>query len=481
MPAGVGGRTGARGAAAWVLVMGLGLGAARAAAAEAGERPVPLSDQTGVAVTIYNGDLALVKDRRRVSLEGGANRLAFIDVSAQMRPETALLSAEGGGVEVVEQNFNFDLLTPEKLLEKSVGGMVRVIVTNPQTGAETVEDARVLSVANGVVLQIGDRIETSPPGRIVFAEVPAKLRARPTLVLDLDSRAAGTREVELSYLTAGLGWQADYVAELGPDEKTLDLNGWVTLTNTSGTIYRDARLQLVAGTVNQVRKQEDRQAMKMAMAEAAPAPAMAEEAVFEYHLYTLQRPTTLEENQTKQVALLTGRGVSVGKEYRFVDIGNAFNYPMGEPRRVNATVRLSFDNTEASGLGLPLPKGVVRVYKRDSRGQMVFLGEDAIDHTPKNESVRLALGQAFDITARARQTDFDRLSDVSFESAYEIEIRNAKSEPVTVTVSEGMPGQWTILQESLPHTKADAFRSEWKVSVPAGGSATLTYRVRVKY
>ncbi|MBX6320982.1 MAG: DUF4139 domain-containing protein [Rhodospirillaceae bacterium] len=465
----------------WVLALLLGLGAAGgAAAAEPAERPVPLSDQTGVAVTIYNGNLALVKDRRQVSLDQGANRLAFIDVSAEMRPETALLTAPGGGIELVEQNFNFDLLTPRKILEKSVGSMVRVVVTNPQTGAETVEDARVLSVADGVVLQIGDRIETNPPGRIVFAEVPPKLRARPTLVLDLDSRDAGTQELELSYLTGGLGWHADYVAELEPDEKSLDLNGWVTLTNTSGTTYRDAQLQLVAGTVNVVRPPEDRRVMAMA-AEAAPAPAMAEESVFEYHLYTLQHPTTLEENQTKQVALLSGQGVPVRKEYRLDDIAHVLKYPMGEPRRVNATVRIAFDNSEAGRLGLPLPKGVVRVYKRDSRGQMIFLGEDSIDHTPKNESVRLNLGQAFDVTARARQTEFEQLGEETFESAYAIEIKNAKSEPVTVTVSQAMPGTWTILQESLPHTKTDAFRAEWQVGVAAEGSTTLTYRVRTKY
>jgi hypothetical protein len=286
----------------------------------------------------------------------------------------------------------------------------------------------------------------------------------------------------LSYLTGGLSWQADYVGELSADEKTFDLSGWVTLTNTSGTSYSDAQLQLVAGDVNQVRpRQELMMAKSDTYAAAAPAPVMSEEAAFEYHLYTLERPTTLGENQTKQVALLSGSGVPVVKEYRFVDIANAYNYPMGDQDRVNAAVRMVFENTEAAKLGLPLPKGIVRVYKQDSRGKVLFVGEDSIDHTPKGETVRLTLGQAFDVTARAKQTDFERLSDTSFESAYEIEVKNAKTEPVTVTVSNSMPGEWKILQESVPHTKTSAFRADWQVEVPAEGAAKLTYRVRVKY
>lgn len=445
------------------------------------ETAVGLDAQTGLSVTIYNQDLALVKDRRDVALDAGANRLAFIDVSAQIRPETALLNTASGRLDVLEQNFDFDLLTPEKLLEKSVGGTVRVITTNPETGEEAIEEATVLSVAGGVVLRIGDRIETAPRGRIVFAEVPANLRARPTLVISTDSDAAGTKPVELAYLTGGLSWRADYVAALSADESTIDLNGLVTLTNTSGTTYRDARLQLVAGDVNRVREEIRYRASDMAETMAAPAPAMTEQGLFEYHLYTLERPTTIADNQTKQVALLSGTAIPVTKEYRLVNIANAYDYIQAEAPRANATVRVGFDNSEAAHLGLPLPTGTVRVYKNDSDGQALFVGEDSIQHTPKGETVKLTLGQAFDVTARPKQTDFIRLSDRSFEAAYEIEIKNAKTEPVTVTVAETIPGEWKMLEESVAHTRLSAYQAEWQVDVPAEGTSTLTYRVRIEY
>jgi hypothetical protein len=451
--------------------------------ARADEQRVGLNDQTDVAVTIYNQDLALVRDARRMTLVKGENDVAFIDVSGQIQPQTALLKSTGGKLDVLEQNFDFDLLTPEKLLEKSVGSMVRIIVTDPKTGKETVEEAKVLSVANGVVLQIGDRIETQAPGRIVFSEVPPNLRSRPTLVTKIASDTAGTLPVELDYLTGGLGWAADYVAELAPDEHSIELKGWVTLTNTSGTTYRNAKLQLVAGTVNRVRQAMDNlmktKATDMAVLEAAKP--MQEQALFEYHLYTLGRPTTISNNQTKQVELLTGHGIPVSKEYRFDNVAEAFNYQMGEAPRVNATVRLMFVNDEKSRLGIPLPQGTVRVYKADNAGQAIFVGEDAIQHTPKGESVKLALGQAFDVTARGKQTDFQILTRQTFESAYEIEFKNAKNEPVTVILAQTVPGDWKMVQESVVHEKPDAFTALWHVTIPADGSTKLTYRVRVKY
>jgi hypothetical protein len=462
-----------------VLAAFVSVGAAGPAAAQ--EVRVTQQDQTAVAVTIYNEDLALVKDRRRLDIDTGVHSVAIIDVSALMRPETALLRSADGRVGVLEQNFEFDLLTPEKLLEQSVGELVKVIKTNPESGAETVEEARILSVAGGLVLRVGDRIETAYPGRVVFDRVPARLRAQPTLVLQLENANPDAQEVELGYLTGGLAWKADYVAELSADETTLDLDGWVTLTNTSGTSYRDARLQLVAGDVNQVRPMLRREAMTMA-ADAVPAPPpMAEEALFEYHLYTLGRPTTIGDNQTKQVALLSGDRIPVAKEYRFVNIGTAYNYRLGDMARVNPTVRIAFDNTEADRLGQPLPKGIVRVYKNDSAGQAIFVGEDSIDHTAKGETVHLDLGRAFDVSAQPKQTAFERLSDRVFEAAFEIEVKNAKKQEVTVTVAEQFPAEWRIVSESHPHEKVQAFQAEWQVPVPAEGSTTLAYRVRVTF
>ena len=452
-----------------------------AAPAAAEERPVALDSQTGVAVTIYNGDLALVNDQRTVKLDQGRNLLGFIDVSGRMRPETALLRG-GNGVELklIEQNFNFDLLTPEKLLEKSVGQTVRVARVNPATGQETIVDAKVLSAAQGIVLQIGDRIETGIPGRLIFAGVPANLRARPTLVVELDSsKAMASAPVELSYLTGGLTWRADYVAELNAKEDRLDLNGWVTLTNTSGTIYKEARMQLVAGDVNLVRHYLDKASGGATVARAVPAPEMREETFFDYHLYTLGRPTTIADNQTKQVALLSAAAVAAVKEYRLA--GGSYVYqqriaPIAKPK---VAVTLEFANDDKAGIGLPLPGGIVRVYKRDASGQAQFVGEDRIDHTPKGEKVRLNVGSAFDVTAERKQTEYTRLGDRMFESAHEITLKNARAEPVTVTVSETLPGDWQMLQESAKHTKVTSSQAEWHVAVPAGGSAKLTYKVRI--
>lgn len=462
------------------------------AIAQTEEQRSTLADQQEVAVTIYNENLALVKDQRKLSLKRGASSLAFRDVSARMRPETALMRSTSapGSVSVLEQNFDFDLLTPQKLLEKYVGRSVSVIRTNVATGVETTEQAQVLSANAGVVLKIGNRIETGIPGRIIYGDVPPNLRDRPTLVMALDNTGAQQQDLELSYLTGGLAWKADYVVELNATEDRLDISGWVTLTNTSGATYRNARLQLVAGDVNQVTP-----VMQGAVrAMAAPAPAMAkarsemvEESLFEYHLYTLTRPTTIAENQTKQVSLLSASGVPARKELLLR--GNDYYYQSSHGelgQKIKVGVFVEFDNKESAQLGMPLPKGIIRVYKKDKAGNAQFIGEDRVDHTPRNETVRLKLGDAFDVTADKKQTDFKKLSGTSrfnyvFESAYEVLLKNAKKEAVTVTVQEPMPGDWQIQSESHPHTKGSSNTAVWKVSVPAEGSTKLVYRALVRY
>jgi len=464
----------------------------QAYAADVDETRSILQDQQEVAVTIYNDNLALVKDQRKIKLKTGINSLALRDVSAQIRPETALLRSltAPGGLSVLEQNFDFDLLTPQKLLEKYVGKTVGIVRMNPATGVETTDQAQVLSANNGVVLKIGDRIETGIPGRITYSDVPANLRDRPTLVVQLQNKTAAEQNVELSYLTSGLGWKADYVAELSASEDKLDLSGWVTLTNTSGTSYRNAKLQLVAGDVNRVHEpmrpamMEQMRMKTMDMAAAAP---MAEEGLLEYHLYTLDHPTTIAESQTKQVALLSATGVPARKDLvlRGADYYYQSSYgDLGQKMKVG--VYVEFDNKEASKLGMPLPKGVMRVYKKDSTGNAQFVGEDNIDHTPKNETVRLKLGEAFDVTADKKQTDFKRLPNPAkgnslYESAYEIVIKNAKKDRVTVNVQEPIPAEWKIIKESHPSVKATSNTAVWKVEVPAEGKTTLTYRVQVKY
>lgn len=448
-----------------------------------------LHDQQSVAVTIYNGDLALVKDQRKVNLQSGLNVLALRDVSAQIRPETALLRSLNGQLQTLEQNFDYDLLSPEKLLEKYIGKAVQVIRTNPATGAETIEQAYVLAANDGTVLKMGNRIETGVPDRIVYPDVPENLRDRPTLVTQVNTKQSGSQDVELSYLTHGLSWQADYVAELNAAEDRLDLSGWVTLSNTSGTTYRDARLQLVAGDVNRVVPPPAPMALmrKNEMMVADAAPAMAQEALLEYHLYTLERPTTLAENQTKQVALLSAQSVPVRKE--LVLRGSPYYYQSSQGdlgQKLKVGVFVEFDNKESAKLGKPIPKGIMRVYKKDSQGNAQFVGEDSIDHTAKNETVRLKLGEAFDVTANKKQTDFKKLPNPAkgnnqFESAYEIVIKNAKSQAVTVKVVEPIPGDWSLLAQNHPSTKTSSNTATWNMNIPAEGSVTLTYRVQVKH
>lgn len=474
-------------AAAALLVVNLSAGPAQAQ-----EQRSTLADQQEVAVTIYNDNLALVKDVRKVPLKAGASALAFRDVSARMRAETALMRSlsSPGALRVQEQNFDFDLLTPQKMLEKYVGKQVKVVRTHPTTGAETVETATVLSANNGVVLQIGQRIETGVPGRLVFDDVPPNLRDRPTLVMNLQNTGPAQQDVELSYLTGGLSWKVDYVVELNAAEDALDVSGWVTLTNTSGATYRNARLQLVAGDVNQVAPEMATRGRPQLMAATAMAKAesdVVEESLFEYHLYTLERPTTIAENQTKQVALLSAAGVPARRELVLQGADYYYQGLSGDlGTKLKVAAFLEFDNKEASRLGVPLPKGVARVYKKDKSGNAQFIGEDRLDHTAKNEKVRLKLGNAFDVTADKKQTDFKRLSNTSkfgfvAESAYEIVLRNAKKEPVTVTVQEPIPGDWQMLAASQPHTKVSANMAVWKVTVPAEGKTVLTYRTLVRY
>ena len=453
--------------------------------AVAAEKVSRADDREEVAVTIYNDSLALIKEVRRIALDRGANSIALRDVSAKMRPETASLRAlSGGSLRLIEQNFDFDLLTPQKLLEKYVGRSVTVIRTNPATGAETREQAEVLATNGGVVLKYADRIESGVPGRIAYGAIPPNLRERPTLVVQLESAVAGRQAAELSYLSGGLSWRADYVAELSGDESKLDLAGWVTLTNQSGSSYENARLQLVAGDVNRVRDELRPQAFAAKAMAAAPAAEMAREQLFEYHLYSLQRPTTILDNQTKQVALLSAASVPVRKEYRLA--GQDWYYRGAQSdlgRKHKVTVFVEFDN-KGGDLGQPLPKGIVRVYKKNSRGNALFIGEDGIDHTAKNEVVRLKLGDAFDVKASRKQTAFRKIAsspNAVYESAYSIELANAKDVAVTVKVVEPVPGDWEMLSESQRHAKGDAHSAVWLVNVPAQSKVTLDYSVRMRW
>ncbi len=446
-----------------------------------------VDDQQSVAVTIYNQNLALVRDVREITLSPGRQTLAFREVSARILPQTALLAAPG--LQVLEQNFEYDLLSPKSLLEKYVGHDVMLVRTHPTTGEERLEKARVLSVAGGVVLRVGDHIESGVPGRLVYPDVPEDLRDRPTLTMLVDNQEGKPQQAVLSYLTRGLSWNADYVAVLGAEDTRLDLSGWVTLKNESGVTYKNALLKLVAGDVNRVPESVPLRSMgrKMMASEAVSDGGMAEESMFEYHLYSLARPTTIREKQSKQVALLQAADVQVKKE--FVLQGRDYYYSsragdLGRKMKVGVFIELA--NTRRAGLGQPLPAGVMRVYKNDSSGSLQFVGEDHIDHTPENEKIRLKLGDAFDVTADKKQTDFKKLSGFSrynyaFESAFEIVLKNGKDEVVNVRIVEPVPGDWRIVEESAPHTKESSGTAVWQVHVAAKSNTTLRYRVQVKY
>ncbi|MCX7150490.1 MAG: DUF4139 domain-containing protein [Rhodocyclales bacterium] len=465
-----------------VLSVGIILAAGMGQAAEpVRDLASAAADREAVAVTVYNDDLALVKERRRVDLPSGLTRLSLRDVTAQMRPETALLRAVSGQpLSLIEQNFDFDLLTPQKLLEKYVGHEVTVIRPHPTNDSERREHATVLAAGQGTVLRFADRIETGVPGRLAFDSVPPNLRDRPTLSILLEA-AGGKQAVELSYLTGGLSWKADYVANLSTDGKSLDLNGWVTLTNRSGAGFDNSTLQLVAGTVNRVRQQDSRMYAMAAPAPAAKAMGATQEALLDYHLYSFERPTSIADNQTKQLALLSASAVPVRREYLLA--GNDWYYrdrygQIGQ--KLKPAVFMEFEN-RGGQLGKPLPAGIVRVYARDSKGAAQFVGEDRIAHTAKNEKLQLRLGEAFDITAERKQTSYRKIADNVGESAWRIELRNAKDEAVSVKVQEPMPGDWEMVQESQKHNKESARVASWNVAVPAGGATVLEYAVRVKW
>jgi len=457
--------------------------------AEKGEIETGADDQTGLFLTIYNQDMALVKEKRSVTLPKGESILAFRDVSGRIIPETALLKS--GGLKVMEQNFEFDLLSPSSLLEKFTGKEIAIIKTNPATLEETRIAAKVLASRNGVVLETKTGIETGTPGRLLFPHIPANLRTSPTLTMTVKNTTEKSQELELSYLTQGLTWRADYVIELNPEENLLNLSAWITLTNTSETDYRNALLKLVAGDIHLAPKEEFLRNKAMAMA----APTMADsgfsqEQMFEYHLYTLSRKTTLKNNQTKQVALLTAEKVPCAKEYIINGQGFEFAESMGTgTQKPKVEVFLKLENLEKNNLGIPLPKGVVRVYKQDLQGMVQFAGEDKIDHTPDRGSLNLKLGNAFDITAEKRQTDFRKLpsprasmeeDSYKFESSHEIRITNAKKTPVNITVSEPVPGDWRITKSSHPHTKKSSNLALWTINVPPGQKVALNYTVETR-
>ena len=472
--------------------MRFGLDSPAASAAQPqvqGQDTSTLDDQTELAITVYNSDLALVRDVRNVQLPRGTFDLRFMDIAATVNPATVHFRSltEPLRLDVLEQNYEYDLLEPDKLLRKYVGRdvtLVRLVQNGGSTRQEEVK-ARLLSYNNAPVWQIGSEIITGMHAdHIRFPELPGNLYSRPTLIWSLENGGAARHRVEASYLATKLSWNADYVLTVARDDKTADLDGWVTLTNGSGTGFRNARLQLVAGELNRVRQQFARMEADMRVAAASPAAErMAQESFSDYHLYTLDRKTTVNNNQTKQVSMLEATGFGVGKRY-IVD-GQSFYYRNaqhpGSPIKDVVQVYYQFKNEASAGLGMPMPSGVVRVYQSDSKGGVHFVGEDRIDHTPKDETLKLKIGNAFDVVSERKQVDFEKIASNVYEVEYEVALRNHKTTPVTVEVNEPIGGTWRVIRSTHEYTKTDAWAAQFNIQVPADGAATLRYRVRVTY
>jgi len=441
------------------------------------------ADQGKLSLTIYNSDLALVQDVRQLSIGAGRQRIEFKDVSGRIRPETVSLDAPDVGI--VEQNFDYDLLTPEKLMEKAVGKQVQIVRINPATGAQTTETATVLSANNGVVIRIGDRVEVlrqdDIPTRVIFDGIPANLRAKPTLSVTVDSTKPGPRAATLSYLSNGLSWKADYVALFDEGPGKLDLQGWVTLTNTSGVDYPQAQVQLVAGDVNLVHSEAEFVARQQVINRGGAIRRAGVEAsgpggprsLADYYLYPLPGRTTVADNQTKQVSFLDARGARAKKAYEY----RAYGFQtQGEPQ--NADVAVQFANSSQGGLGHQLPAGIVRVYVKDAAGEPKFVGENRIDHTPQGSDVSVKIGEAFDVTVQPTVLANERVDKRNARYRMSYLVRNARSQPVTVDIRQG--GLWKngkVVDESLKSRRIDAYNLGWEVPVPANGETTLTFTV----
>ena len=473
-----------------IMALAVILAAAYAPAAEGPTEKAAstgIEDQTGIAVTIYNVNLGLVKDKRKIRLRKGRGDLRFMDVASQIIPPSVSIRSlgKGEGLRVLEQNYEYDLLSPQKLLDKYVGKEVKLYQKNPYTEREEVVAATLLSNNGGPIFRIGDGITFGHPGRIVFPGVPQDLISKPTLVWLIENDREEAQEVEASYLTNGINWRADYVATLNEKDDRADLAGWVTIDNKSGAAYREAKIKLVAGDVNRVKEEKQYRDKMLAFAEGAARPAapqFKEESFFEYHIYTLQRPSTIKDNQTKQINLVTADNIPVKKELLYQGAPYYYYSRYGDAMaNQKVGVYVQIQNRKEDNLGIPLPKGTVRVYKRDSEGSLQFIGEDSIDHTPKDEKIRIKLGDAFDVVGTRKQTDWKKIAYDTYEAAFEISLRNHKKEDVTVRVVEPVPGDWTMLSSSSPYKKTEAHTAEFGIPVAKDTETILTYRVRMRY
>ena len=464
---------------------------APSSAAQSAAHETTMNDQTDLAVTVYNSNVALVRDTRDVSLPSGDFQLRFMDIASTVMPATvhfrSLVDPEK--LSVLEQNYEYDLLDANKVLDKYVGREVTILRATQKNGSTEWEETKATLLANNngaPVWKIGNDIVTGmSTGSYRFTSLPDNLYSRPTLEWLLNNAGARRQKIEASYLANNVSWSADYVMTVTREENSADLDGWVTMANNSGAAFKNAKLQLVAGELNRVYARAGvggATAKLMEMRAAAPPP-MQQESFSEYHLYTLNRRTSIFDKETKQISLLNASRFPVEKH--FIVNGQSYYYRSamspGSPAKDAVLVYYKFKNEEKTGLGMPLPAGTVRVYQADSHGGILFIGEDRIDHTPKDEPVSIHIGNAFDIVAEHKQTDYKTLGGRTYEMEYEITLRNHKESPVTIEVNEPIGGDWEMLSSTFPAKKTAAFAAQFNVPVAKDGTSVLKYRVRVRY
>ena len=436
------------------------------------------ADQKSVAVTVYNSNLGVVKDLRTINIKSGTSQIAVTDVAQFIDPTSVHISLNG---EVIEQNYQYDLVSLDKILQKYIDKEIQLIGEN----SELIEGRLLSAFAGQIVLEKKEGGLLMLPNlskyRFSVGALPEGLITKPTLLWTVNSPATGKQDVEISYQTSGMNWHAEYVAVLNSDDTELDLNSWVSVENKSGTTYKNAVLKLVAGDINLVKEQpmyDYRVQEMMVKSEGISQPQFQEKEFFEYHIYNLQRATTLANNETKQISLFESPGVKAVKKY-FYKSGQYGYY--GNPSQTGkVSVVVEFENKEENNMGVPMPKGKVRMYKSDG-STLEFVGEDLIDHTPRNENVRLKIGEAFDVVVEDVQTENKKITDRVWEQAYEVKFKNRKKEDITVEVERFLGVNWEILNSSLAYEKKDAQNIIFKVPVPEDGETVLKYRVRYRY
>lgn len=436
-------------------------------------------DQKSVAVTVYNANLGVIKDLREIDIKSGTSKIFLTDVAQFIDPTSVHIKLNG---EVIEQNYQYDLVSLDKILQKYIDKQIQIIGENN----EFIEGKLLSSFAGQIVVEKKEgglvMIPNTAKYRFSVGSLPEGLITKPTLVWTVNSKSSGKQNVEVSYQTSGMNWHAEYVAVLNQNDTKLDLNSWVSIENNSGAAYKNATLKLVAGDVNLITPQ--RQPMygytdEMRMEKSSVAPQFQEKEFFEYHIYNLQRPTTLAQNETKQISLFEAANVKATKKFLYRS-GSSYSYYGNASSQGKVAVIVEFENKEEYNLGVPMPKGKVRVYKSDGE-TIEFIGEDMIDHTPIKEKVKLRIGDAFDVVAEEVQTENKKITDRVYEQAYEIKLKNRKKEDIIVEVERGLGLYWEILSSSINYEKKDSQNIIFKVPIKADSETVLKFRVRYTY